>query len=80
MKCSINEQRLTIHKSLIVLRRYHEQYQRPLCHCLRRRTKVGKRPEASTHSLHLECIKACLNDEVYEENEGYTLPKFRPMK
>jgi len=25
-------------------------------------TKVGKRPEASTHSLHLECIKACLDD------------------
>ena len=25
-------------------------------------TKVGKRPDASTHSLHLECIKACLDD------------------
>ena len=25
-------------------------------------TKVGKRPEASTHSLHLESIKACLDD------------------
>src|ERR1051325_1426640 len=25
-------------------------------------TKVGKRPEASTHSLHLEAIKACLDD------------------
>ena len=25
-------------------------------------TKVGKRPEASTHSLHLEVIKACLDD------------------
>src|ERR687893_1580549 len=25
-------------------------------------TRVGKRPEASTHSLHLECIKACLED------------------
>ncbi len=25
-------------------------------------TAVGKRPEASTHSLHLEAIKACLDD------------------
>src|SRR4026208_1214218 len=25
-------------------------------------TKVGKRPDASTHSLHLECIKGCLDD------------------
>src|SRR2546430_14843795 len=25
-------------------------------------TKVGRRPDASTHSLHLECIKACLDD------------------
>ncbi len=25
-------------------------------------TKVGKRPDASTHSLHLECMKACLDD------------------
>jgi hypothetical protein len=38
MECWINEQRLTIHKSLIVLvRMYYEQYQRPVRHCRRRR-------------------------------------------
>ena len=31
-------------------------------------TKVGKRPEASTHSLHLECIKACLVSHGQEKN------------
>jgi acetyl-CoA acetyltransferase len=30
---------------------------------------VGKRPEASTHSLHLECIKACLDDAGIEASE-----------
>jgi hypothetical protein len=80
MKCWINEQRLTIYKSLIVLRRYHEHISGRYAIVCVGRTKVGKRPEASTHSLHLECIKACRNDEIYEDNEGYTLPKFRPMK
>ena len=32
-------------------------------------TKVGKRPEASTHSLHLECIKACLDDGGIKASE-----------
>ena len=32
-------------------------------------TKVGKRPEASTHSLHLECIKACLDDAEIKASE-----------
>jgi len=32
-------------------------------------TKVGKRPEASTHSLHLECIKACLDDAGIKASE-----------
>jgi acetyl-CoA acetyltransferase len=32
-------------------------------------TKVGKRPEASTHSLHLEGIKACLDDAGIKASE-----------
>jgi acetyl-CoA acetyltransferase len=32
-------------------------------------TKVGKRPERSTHSLHLECIKACLDDAGIKASE-----------
>lgn len=32
-------------------------------------TKVGKRPDASTHSLHLECIKACLDDAGIEASD-----------
>jgi acetyl-CoA acetyltransferase len=31
-------------------------------------TKAGKR-EASTHSLHLECIKACLDDAGIKASE-----------
>jgi acetyl-CoA acetyltransferase len=31
-------------------------------------TKAGKR-EASTHSLHLECIKACLDDAGIKTSE-----------
>src|SRR6476469_10525757 len=32
-------------------------------------TKVGKRPDASTHSLHLECMKACLDDAGLEVSD-----------
>ena len=32
-------------------------------------TVVGKRPEASTHSLHLEAIRACLQDAGVSASE-----------
>src|SRR2546430_15854082 len=43
-------------------------------------TKVGKRPDASTHSLHLECIKACLDDAGIKASDVDGFITNQPLK
>ncbi len=42
-------------------------------------TAVGKRPEASTHSLHLEAIRACLQDAGISASEVDGLVTNQPL-
>ena len=42
-------------------------------------TKVGKRPDATTNSIHLEAIKACLDDAGVKAGSKDTIPVFMTM-